>query len=405
MKKISMFFVMALVFISATAFAGGYQVRLEGNKQTGMGLIGAPLQFGVSSMFYNPGALSFMKGKFGFDLGGSGIFANVTFEKYESDYIARTDNPVGTPFYFYVAGKVSKNIAVGFAIYTPYGSAEKWNSNWALKYLIQNISLQAVYFQPTVSIKMGDKFGIGAGLVFVSGSVDMNRALNYSGNSGVHLNGKAHSFGFNVGAHYKASDQWSVGVTYRSRINMDIKNGDATFHVPDALSAMIPTTNHFSSSLPLPSNLDIGVAYRVTKKVLLAAELDWVRWSVYDSLSFKFKTNPQLLNSISPRLYKDNWIPRIGVQYKVSDKLLLRAGAYYETSPANKDYFSPETVTLNTFAYTLGVSYLPVKGLSIDASFIQLFGQNSKMNYLPANAVGYYKTNTVVPGLGISYHF
>ncbi len=54
MKKISIFLVMALVFISATAFAGGYQVRLEGNKQTGMGLIGTPLRFGVSSMFYNP---------------------------------------------------------------------------------------------------------------------------------------------------------------------------------------------------------------------------------------------------------------------------------------------------------------------------------------------------------------
>jgi len=405
MKKFSIFLVMALVFISATAFAGGYQVRLEGNKQTGMGLIGAPLQFGVSSMFYNPGALSFMNGKLGFDLGGSGIFANVTFQKSESNYLARTDNPVGTPFYFYAAGKVSKNIAVGFAIYTPYGSAEKWNNNWALKYLIQNISLQAIYFQPTISIKMGDKFGIGAGLVFVKGSVNMNRALDYSGNSSVHLNGNAHSFGYNIGAHFKASDQWSIGVTYRSRINMDIKNGDATFHVPDALSAMIPATNHFSSSLPLPSNLDIGVAYQATKKILIAAELDWVRWSVYDSLSFKFETNPQLLNSISPRLYKDNWIPRIGVQYKVSDKLLLRAGAYYETSPANKNYFSPETVTLNTFAYTLGVSYMPVKGLSIDASLIQLFGKDSKMNYLPANAGGYYKTNTVVPGLGISYYF
>ena len=400
-----MFFVVALIFVSATAFAGGYQVRLEGNKQTGMGLIGAPLQFGVSSMFYNPGALSLMKGKFGFDLGGSAIFANISFQQYESNYTAHTNNPVGTPFYFYVAGKVSKNIAVGVAVYTPYGSSEKWNDNWALKYLIQNISLQAVYIQPTISFNIGDKFGIGAGLVYVKGSVDMNRALNYSGNSNVHLNGKASSFGYNIGVHFKASDQWSIGVTYRSRINMDVKNGDATFTVPTSLGSLIPASNHFSSSLPLPSNLDIGVAYQPSKKLLLAAELDWVRWSVYDSLSFKFETNPQLLNSTSPRLYKDTWTPRVGMQYKVSGKFLVRAGAFYEATPANKDYFSPETVTLNTFAYTLGVSYMPVKGLSIDASWLQLFGQKSEMNYSPENARGYYKTNTIVPGLGISYHF
>lgn len=405
MKKIKMFLVAASLFISTVVFAGGYQVRLQGNKQTGMGLIGTPLSFGASSMFYNPGALSLMKGKFGFELGGSAIFANVTYESYGSNYLARTNNPIGTPFYFYAAEKLNKNIAVGLAIYTPYGSSAKWDDNWALKLLIQNISLQAIYYQPTISFKLGNKFGIGAGLVYATGKVTVNRALNYSGNSNVNLQGNAHNLGFNVGVHYKVSDQWSLGVTYRSEINMNLKNGNAKFQVPSSLNGMIPPTNHFNTSLPLPSNLDIGVAYQATPKLLFAAELDWVKWSVYDSLSFHFETNPQLLNNTNPRLYKDQFIPRIGVQYQATKKLMLRAGAYYETSPANKDYFSPETVSLNTFAYTLGASYMPTKGFSIDLSFIQLFGMKSLMKYTPANVSGYYKTNTVVPGIGISYHF
>lgn len=404
MKK-TIFLVVGFLFISTAVFAGGYQVRLQGNKQTGMGLIGAPLSFGASSMFYNPGALSFMEGKFGVELGGSAIFSNVSYESYGSDYLARTNNPIGTPFYFYAAEKLNKNIAVGLAIYTPYGSSVKWDDNWALKLLIQNISLQAIFYQPTISFNLGNKFGVGAGLVYATGNVKMNSALNYSGNSGFNLNGKTHNFGFNVGVHYKISDQWSLGATYRSEIKMNVKNGNAAFFVPGSLSSIIPPSNHFSASLPLPANFDFGVAYQATKKLLLAAELDWVRWSVYDSLSFHFATNPQLLNNSSPKLYKDQWIPRIGAQYQVSKKLMVRAGAYYELSPANKDYFSPETVSLKTFSYTLGATYAPSKNLSIDLSFIQLFGMKSLMKDIPANVSGYYKTNTVVPGIGINYHF
>jgi len=58
MKKIIFF--LGAVFIASTVMAGGYQVRLQGNKQTGFGLVGTPMIFGSSSQFYNPGSLSFM---------------------------------------------------------------------------------------------------------------------------------------------------------------------------------------------------------------------------------------------------------------------------------------------------------------------------------------------------------
>ena len=45
------------------AHAGGYQVGLHGQKQIGMGLVGTSLSFDASSMFYNPGGLSFMNTK------------------------------------------------------------------------------------------------------------------------------------------------------------------------------------------------------------------------------------------------------------------------------------------------------------------------------------------------------
>lgn len=405
MKKSIVFFVLALTILSGQAFAGGYQVRLQGNKQTGMGLIGAPLRFDLSGMYYNPGAFSFMKSKFGVEAGGSFIFANVAYQADNSTYLSRTHNSVGTPFYLYAGGKLTKNLSLGLAIYTPYGSAVKWNNDWALKFLIQNISLKAIYYQPTLSFSIGKKLGIGVGYIYATGDVNMSKALNYGNNSGVNLKGTTHNSGFSIGVQYRPTEKLTIGATYRSKIMMNVKNGTATFTVPGSLSTMIPASNAFNASLPLPATLDLGVSYRIKEKWLLAAELDWVYWGVYDTLTFTFEKNPQMLNNKNPRLYKNTVTPRIGVQYTCSKSVTLRAGMFVETTPTNKDYFSPETPSLNTFAYTLGVSYHPTNQLSIDFSFIQLFGKQSKMSYSPANVSGTYKSNTVVPGIGISYHF
>lgn len=404
MRRITLL-LLSVILVSATAFAGGYQVRLQGNKQNGFGLVGTPMSWGSSSIFYNPGALSFMKDKMHFEVGASGIMSNVSFQQTGSSVTEKTDNPLGTPFYVYGAGKINEMITVGLGVYTPFGSSAKWQDDWSGKFLIQNIALQAIFIQPTISFNFNDKFGIGAGFVYTIGSVEINKALNYNSSSDVNLKSDASGMGFNIGLFYKASDKLSVGIDFRSKINMKVDAGDATFNVPSGLNSLIPATNKFDTELPLPANLDIGIAYQATEDLLIAFELDWVMWSTYDSLSFAFDQSGELLNSSNPREYKDSFIPRIGIQYNMMDNLQLRAGAYYDISPTNSDYFTPETVSLNTFAYTLGLSYSPIDMLSIDVSFLQLFGQKTEMQYAPDNFKGTYQTITYIPGLGVSLRF
>jgi len=404
MRKITLL-LLSFVFISMTVFAGGYQVRLQGNKQNGFGLIGTPLSNGSSSIFYNPGSLAFMENKIEFELGASAILSTAAFQKAGSNYQAVTENPVGTPFYFYVAGKIGKMFALGLGVYTPYGNSAKWESEWAGKYLIQDISLSAIFIQPTISFNIGDKFGIGAGFVYTIGGVEINKAINYSGDAGVNLKGNTSAMGYNLGIFFRPVENWSIGLNYRSRIDMEIEGGDATFTVPQSLEGTLPTNNKFDATLPLPANLDLGVAVQATDKLMIAIEFDWVFWSAYDSLSFKFEEAGELLDSQNPRKYRDTFIPRIGIQYAFSEKFEIRGGAYYDTSPAHDDYFTPETVTLNTFAYTLGLSWNPTKNIGVDLSFLQTFGLKSEKNYQPDNFGGTYQTSAIIPGLGLSFKF
>ncbi len=404
MKKLTLFFFLFAI-LSWSSYAGGYQVRLQGQKQTGMGLIGSPFALGASSIFYNPGGLSMMDSKFSFSLGASAIMANAIFQKDATNYQATTDNPMGTPFYFYGAGKINDKLSIGLGVYTPFGSSAKWDDDWAGRLLIQNISLQTIYIQPTIGYKFNDKISIGAGFVYAYGKVDLQKGLYYNEGSSVELNGTTGNIGYNVGLMLKPVEKLSIGIDYRSRILMKMEGGDATFKVPASLSTTVPAENKFDAELPMPANLDLGISYAFNEKFTLALEVNWVMWSTYDTLSFTFEEQNDILGSDNPRKYKDSFITRIGGQYKLNDMFTFRAGAYYDPSPTDDEHFNPETVSLNTVAWTLGMSIMPTDGLSIDLSYIQLHGLETEKQYAPANFGGTYKVITAIPGLGLSYKF
>jgi long-chain fatty acid transport protein len=400
-------FIFSLLFAVAglSVFAGGYQVRLQGNKSTGMGLTGTALNLGSSSIFYNPGALSLMKEKMDFSVGASGIISRITFEKSESQYQAETENPMSTPFYIYGAGRISDKWTVGLGVYTPYGSSAKWDDDWAGSLLIQNISLKAIFIQPTVAYKINDKLGVGAGFVYAYGTVELAKSLNSGPGTGAALEGTSSNMGFNLGVFYTPTEKLSVGLNYRSKVLAEVKGGDATFTVPQSIQSLVPTNNKFDATLPMPGNLDFGLSYQASEKLLVSLEVNWVMWSVYDTLTFEFEESGDRLNSSNPRLYKDTFIPRLGFEYKLNDMVTLRAGGYYDPSPTDENYFNPETVSLNTLAFTLGLSVKPTEKLSIDLSYLQLTGLKAEKSYSPENFTGTYKSAAYIPGIGVSYHF
>jgi len=396
-----------LLFALATSsvYAGGYQVRLQGQKQTGIGLIGTPFAFGASSIFYNPGSLSFMENNFDIEVGVSLIKSNVTFQKDFSNYQAETNNPIKPPFYLYGAKKINEKLVVGFGIYTPFGSTTIWDDDWAGKMLIQEIALKAIYFQPTISYQINENWGIGAGFIYATGDVKLKKGLPYSSTAYAKLDGKTNNIGFNIGVYYKHDDKFSFGIDFRSKIQMKMEDGEAIFSIPASLQTTVPPTNTFNADLPMPANLDFGFAYNVDDKLTLAAEINYVFWSTYESLTFTFGEKGELLNSVNPRMYKNSLIVRVGGKYKLNEKLTLSAGAYYDPSPTHDDYFNPETVSLNTIAFTFGATYMVNENLEITATYLQTNGLESEKAYKPANFSGTYQTLAAIPGFGISYHF
>ncbi|MEQ8910516.1 MAG: outer membrane protein transport protein [Vicingaceae bacterium] len=399
------------------ALAGGFQVNLQGNQQAGMGHLGTSFYLGASSTYFNPAMMGQSENKFNLEFGGHAIQSYVAFQNQNDGSTAETDNPLGTPFYLYGTYKINEELTAGLAVYTPFGSSVVWGDDWQGRYLIQDISLSAIFIQPTFSIQASEKLAVGLGFVYATGNVEINRALPYQSNSGAdsyaNLSGGADGYGFNFGAHFQATDELSFGLTYRSGVNMELEDGDAEFKSPLPASSL-PPTNTFSATLPLPSTATFGVAYQLNDKVLISAEYSNVNWSVYESLDFDFENNTDAFeDSENPRRYEASSIFRLGFQYMVNESLTARLGGYYDESPIQDEFFNPETPNSDNIGITAGLSYTLNDKLAIDASFIYIDGQERESYYSGNNLNrtngdnfgGKYKSRSFIPGIGIRYNF
>jgi long-chain fatty acid transport protein len=389
--------------------AQGFQVNLQGQKQQGMGGAGTAVVQDGACVFFNPGGVSFLT-KSSLNLGVTPTIAKGAFLDANTNAVYRTISPVGTPFTAYtVFGlKDSANLKFGLGIYTPFGSTVQWEEKWAGRFAISKLKLQVIFIQPTISYRLSKKIGLGAGFVYSTGSVNLQKdipLINSNNEFGrAELNGKASGYGFNAGIYFKPIEKLSLGLTYRSQVNMAITNGDATFNVPSSLEPNFPN-GKFTSSLPLPKVITLGIGYAVNSKLQLALDINYVGWKAYDTLAFDYETNTSsLLDTKSARMYKNTFAFRSGAGYYFNDHLTLRAGLAYGITPVQNGYVTPETPDVNRINYTCGFSYYVSKHLSIDASILFTHLKRKDTN-LETNLSGTFKTNVVAPGISFIYTF
>lgn len=492
MKRIFLF--LAAAAIASGAFAEGYQVNNMSAKQTGMGHVGAAMKLNSESIFFNPAATAHQTSQFHISAGVTGILSNVHYQSlptlengYKSGPIEKSDNKLSTPIHVYINYKPTDRLAVGLGFFTPNGSSMKWGDNWSGAHLVQEINLAAYTFQPTVSFKICDRVSVGAGLMITWGNFDLSRSmlsatskrglitgtldpkiaglealiptlpdgqdktaaqatlqklqgakayLSANMNNSIvsaKLEGNADvAIGVNAGILWDITDEWSLGMTYRSRMDMKVGKGHAALHMdPTAaqllaeLSALSPGTEllpaldqgTFNTQLPLPTVVTWGVSFRPTPKWEFAVDLQWSGWSAYKDLNVVFNEKELGINPIySVKNYSNTLAFRFGGEYKATDWLTARMGMYVDESPVSSDYLNPETPSMTKVSYTAGLTFRPARFMTVDLAYCYVSsadpertGSYPLYNYYTGKLEevfsGNYKLHANVFSLGIGFSF
>jgi long-chain fatty acid transport protein len=411
MKKIFLSFIVSSL-ISLSASAGGFQVNLQGQKQSGMGHTGTGLLLDNASILFNPGAVSFLDSLRGISFGASFIIPRTTYlEPYPGTYTAHMVKNTGTPFTLYAVYKFKKTAKwnVGLGIYTPFGSKAEWPDNWKGQFLIREIDLKTIFIQPTASVKLTEKIGIGVGFIYATGSFSLRKGVPIQdtlGNYGEgNLKGKASGYGFNAGIYFKLNDKLSIGLDYRSQVAVKVNGGTAEFNVPESVKNYFPETT-FSTQIKLPQTISMGIGYVASTKLKLALDVNYVGWKSYDSLTIIFAENTDKLKDIhSARMYQNSFIYRIGAQYALKERWTVRLGAYFDSSPVKDGYLTPETPDANKIGITAGATFHITKMIHVDASLLYIEGMKRTDTNLETDFGGTFKSKAVVPGISLEWNF
>lgn len=400
---------------ATSAFAGGYRVSLQGQKQLAMGHTGVAVVNSAEVLFFNPAGMAFLEDRFNASVGANALFAKTKFQNETYNWKAETDN-MGTPFEAYISYRITDWLSAGIAVYSPYGSAVEWDKDWEGSHLVNDIDLKAIYIQPMISLKVNEYFSVGGGPIYVTGGVNFNRNLTRSltdeqGNrSDVEIDAQnVTAWGWSAGFMFNPTKKLSVGMNYRSEIIMEARDGDATFNDLPAFAQASYPNGKFNADLPLPAEFTVGASYKVNDKLMFAFDYNRAMWHAYDALTVSFSNG---ITSVNPRNYKDASTYRLGVQYKATSKFHLRAGWYFDESPVQDGYFAPETPRNDSNGYTGGLTYQITPKLGVDVSFLYLHFKETTNSYDYFNEDGQnvsfggtYKNSVFSPGLGLTYSF
>lgn len=392
-------------------YAGGFRVSLQGVKQLAMAHTSAHAE-DASVAFFNPAGISFIPNKLSVAVGAFGAKSEVEYQNLSTLQSFKTDNPLGTPLYAAIAYKVSNTISLGLSVTTPFGSTVKWADDWAGNEMVQKMELKSFYFQPMVSFKFNEWASIGGSFIYAKGVVDWDKAVNQLGGT-LNINDeKASGTGFGFGFYFKPSDNLDLSIAYRSPVEMEAKNGTATFNVSSALFPNLGLNaqgqDSFTATLPLVEEYTIGVTYKVTPKWLLSADFNYHGWERYNKLTLDFanapignQADPTVL--ATPKNFHNAKTFRFGTQYMFTDKFAGRLGYYYDESPYTDEYFIPETPSFDASVVTGGIGYKFGK-LGVDLSAAFSFPESREVKNAYYNFYGQAKAKAMYFGLGLSYN-
>ncbi len=387
--------------------------QAEGFALTDWGARGTALAGGMvgraddaSAVAHNPAGITQLPGT-QMILGVTGIApsGDVVTEQGGVETSTAVENNLWLNPHFFITHQYNDDLYLGLGLYSRFGLGNSYPTPWPGRENLVSVKLQTFSINPNIAYKITDKLSLALGVevMYASMTLEKDQAMAPGLYNRQKLSGDSVGFGGNAALHYTFNEQWSAGLTYRSRVKQDVR-GDFEWR-DKVMPAMQPDADLFGT-LNLPQVITAGVAYKYSPNLSFEVGVVHTDWSAYQSLDIVLE-DPYNATSHSPKNWKDTWTFNISTEYKALDWLTLRAGYSYETSPMSDstlDYMTPSDGRMRfsggfgfhgeNWTADLAYSYILINGADYDTSALYTNGvypgysTNSKAHVFAAS-VGY----------------
>ncbi|TWI44305.1 long-chain fatty acid transport protein [Pseudoduganella flava] len=386
-KYLTLIIAAAMATVSATAGASGYRFGSQSVSSQGTAEANGAEAADASTIFSNPAGMSRLEGK---QLVG-GITAVVPHSTYndegsrrftgtsvggltsQDDYVPKA---VAAPSLYY-SQKINDQLTAGFGMFVPYGTNLSYDWNWAGRYALTNIKLTSITLNPSVAWKINEQHSFGFGLnaeymkatlgqgVDTPGSIAAAQAagtgtalirqivalggnpaaLARVGDAHASVEGKDWGYGFNVGYMFQPMQGTRFGITYRSSIKHKLRGGadwDFSTVTSDAVvNRVIEAASHHEDSAALvelrtPETLSLNGYHEFNDKLAGMFDVTWTRNSRMKNIDIQFLGTDNG-DEVIRQQWKNTVRVALGANYKLNEKVMLRAGIAHDEAPVRSD--------------------------------------------------------------------
>ncbi|QQA74713.1 long-chain fatty acid transporter FadL [Pectobacterium parmentieri] len=274
--------------------------------------------------------------------------------------------------------------AIGASATTNYGLATEFNDNYTAgsiggktDLLTSNLNLSAAY-----RLNQHFSFGLGVNAVYADAKivrhageqVPTNRSAEIS-----RLEGKEWGYGWNAGVLYEIDENNRVGLTYRSKVDIDF-NGDYSRDLPTPLAEPGKLT------LNLPEMWEASAYHRVAPKWAVHYSLTYTSWSQFQELKATDSSGNQLF--LKEENFRDAYRIALGTTYYHDDNWTFRSGIAFDDSPVPADRRSISIPDQDRFWLSAGTTYAFNKDASVDVGVSYMHGKSVTINERAPAALG-----------------
>ena len=344
-----------------------------------------------SAVAYNPAGITQIPGT-ATQMGLAVSALNFDISRADTGRTVSSSDQVWPIPHFYLTHQISDNWWFGVGTFTRYGLGSQFPDNWAAPGSktpatypvmtprglmrvpaasgLKSVTLLSSTINPNIAYNINDVFSVSAGVSYTWGYLSLNQQYNVNagmlgfgvGQADARIHSEnGYAFGYNFGLHARFNDQWSAGLTYRSREDMTFK-GQTRFRfsgspVVTGLMGQSLQTCNADGKLTIPDVVTLGVMYKPLPNLSFEGDVAYTVWSRFRNLTINMHSDrtPQFFEQ---KNWRDTWAFTFGVEYAPIDWLTLRAGFTYETSPLQDDNCYDYLVPSNgRNYYTLGAGF------------------------------------------------
>lgn len=344
---------------------------IHGAKAGGMAAAFVAVCDDPSAILHNPAGIANLEGTRLYG-GVTAVTGSVEFENPSGQTEEADDKFYFSPHAYATSDLNFEKMAFGLGLYSPFGiGGREWSDDGLTRYLSTENLISTVSVNPVFAYRIVPQAFIGFGVFYLYTSNEAERMIDQSDlgftDGRFSMEGDGGGLGYNLGLLLFPEGKVSFGIAYRSKVDVDQNIDIRLMNLAPALHPLTGGSGvdfDAETSLEFPEVLSFGIACRPTNSLTLALELEWTGWSRFDRVDVDLQNEiPQagISDFVLDYDYDDTWFYKIGIDYKLTSELSIRAGYAYVENPVPGRTLNPANPDADQHNFSLGMGYTKEK--------------------------------------------